>query len=238
MICVICTSRQATEGYTTCPECSDRLLSRLAEVEELQAEVYLTESAVPSQVRSSSGVHSKPGPRSPARDDVISLRDPRGGIAGGSVGGVLGGWSILIADETNTTSGGIEHIRRWWDHVNRQRWVSAFAKDIDHLLVRMRSALGITEDKGVGVCECKGTLRYTPSSHTVSCTRCPVVIDAGTLLATPPLESEGYLPTGQAAQTLGVPPGTVRQWVRRGRVPRDGEGRVDMVSLRTWLANR
>lgn len=56
----------------------------------------------------------------------------------------------------------------------------------------------------------------------------------------PALANTDYLDTNRAAKIAGVAPDTIREWVKQGRLPRCGRGRVRIkeCDLRALMENR
>jgi hypothetical protein len=128
----------AQHGYLTCDPCADRLRSALTEIVELYA--LLDEALVPGTV--DGGPRGGPGysSRSPARDGVLALTDPRTHAEDDgdphSVLEILSSWADNVRDDVGLADDSLSGTARreaqllagWLRHVDRQPWAAALAE--------------------------------------------------------------------------------------------------------------
>ncbi len=230
----------AQHGYLTCDPCAERLRTALAEIVECYA--LLDDALVPGH--GGAGGRGAPGfgSRSPARDGVLALTDPRTqAVEEGdphSVLGVLSSWADNVRDDTGqdrpagqiTVTGEVGFLVRWLDFITRQYWVEDFADEVHELLGQLRTALGLQErsipigtcptllpdldstDEAGGELECGALLRVRLSAEWITCRSC------GTNWPRErwdELRDDLGVPVSDVASLsawLAVPVGTLRRW--------------------------
>lgn len=170
--CVIpgCPQRRELEGNAyACPDCQQRLVRKLGEIEDYLSIV----SAVPS--RSGDFGPRRPGyeSRPPLRLDVVAMLDPRTEINGDglddvldevpNVGEDLAGWWRIVQEECEyhvvaggrgslVTAGVAAYLRARIGWICRQPWVDEFANDIGRVHGALRAACGDAPPKSLGRC--------------------------------------------------------------------------------------
>lgn len=227
----------ARHGYRTCDLCTDRLRDALAEVVECYA--VLDDALVPGRAGANGG-RGAPGygSRSPARDGVIALTDPRThAVEEGdphSVLAILESWADNVRDDTgqdprtgpSTVFGEVSFLVRWMDFITRQYWVGDFGDEVHELAHQLRIALGLQERSiPVGVCPtsildldhggrvpCGALLRARLTAERITCRRCGA---AWSRDRWDELGDELGTPVSDVASLsvwLNKPPGTLRRW--------------------------
>ncbi|WP_018686507.1 hypothetical protein [Actinokineospora enzanensis] len=186
----------AQHGYRTCDPCADRLRATLNELVELYA--LVDDAMVPGGGGAAARGAPGHGSRSPARDSVIVLTDPRTHAVEDddphSVLAVLSSWADNVRQDTGqdprggpaTVSGEVAVLVRWLDWATRQYWIGDLGQEVDELAHQLRAALGVQErtipvgpcparvtDPGTGrLTTCGGPLRARLSVERIRCPRC------------------------------------------------------------------
>lgn len=172
----------ARHGYLLCARCTDRLHDALREIIDCYA--LLDDALVPASGAgtATTGGRGAPGfgSRSPARDTVIALTDPRTHAEEDgdphSVLSILSSWADNVRDDTGqdaptgptTVSGEVGFLVRWMDHIARQDWVGDFADEIHELLGQLRTVLGLQE-RAIPIGPCPARLHDLDNGGTVTC---------------------------------------------------------------------
>lgn len=168
--------RRADPGYRTCSECYDRLhaLLSVAATETVERPdgssitlpasipgLYAALNPLPGRADAERRGHGF-GPRSPASDHVIAMRDARSVklLAGDphSVAGVLGAWCALLAEERGMTPPGrgvlarSEFLDGHLDWLTRQDWVAELFAELREVHAQLRQVTGEPRSAPVGHC--------------------------------------------------------------------------------------
>ncbi|RLK54845.1 hypothetical protein [Actinokineospora cianjurensis] len=168
----------AQHGYRTCDLCADRLRATLTELVELYA--LVDDAVVPGRGGSAARGAPGHGSRSPARDSVIVLTDPRThAVEDGdphSVLAVLSSWADNVRSDTGqdprtgaaTVSGEVALLVRWMDWMTRQYWIGDLGQEVDELAHQLRAALGLQE-RTIPVGPCPNRVTDPDTGRTVTC---------------------------------------------------------------------
>ena len=192
--------RAAEPGWVVCARCVNRLAWRLHDIPDLFA--MLDEFVVPGVVGAAGGRRA-PGfsSRSPARDDVIALRDRR--TTATSEGDphsaleVLAAWADNVRDDlaldppagARSVAGEARLLSARLGHIAAAGWVAAFAEEISELHQALRRVTGTaTRIVDLGPCPadtidgetgdqrtCGAVLRAELDAEACECRRCGAV---------------------------------------------------------------
>jgi hypothetical protein len=187
--CAVCSTErkpvEAAPGSQLCADCANEILKLLRQIEYLT----LALSAVPvvaEKGRRAPGY----GSRSPANDDAIAQRDPRGWYdASDGLGAVatLHMWCRMIREERHLDMGQdrttivteTQFLRLHHPWACGQPWVDEYHADLLELRARLRGLTGLSGDKPLGRCisirttgECGGAVFPTKDRDGVQCSEC------------------------------------------------------------------
>ncbi|XVV06318.1 hypothetical protein ACQPW3_13380 [Actinosynnema sp. CA-248983] len=143
----------AQPGYLTCYPCAAELRSALSEIVELYA--LVDDAMVPGSIEGGGRAAPGFGPRSPARDGVLALTDPRtrwtedGDLH--SVLEVLTSWAdnvrhdtgLVPADLTNAERNDGRLLTGWLDWTAQQRWATGVLDKLTELHHAVATTLGM-----------------------------------------------------------------------------------------------
>lgn len=187
--CDICSTTEdrveAEPGQQTCTRCSTRLLRHLREVEACLDAL----DAVPA---TGTGGRRAPGfgSRSPARDDVILVLDPRSRIdrhqPTPAAMAALTSWCQLVSEErqlrgAQSTSPAdlCGYLRRHHGWITAQPWIAEYATELRGLRDQVRALAGLAPEPPKGRCwhvfsdgECGGPLWWTDDRESLRCGDC------------------------------------------------------------------
>jgi hypothetical protein len=176
------TCGEVTDWYRGCDRCRNEVLKWLGVIED----EYLRLSTIPSMSTVGGGGHV-PGPKSPARDHVIAMLDPRSTPAGPgvddrsdvySIPAVIGGWckEAWAGSEDPfpaTMHEAFRYLRRRSDWHMRQDHAAVYAEEIRSLYTQLHA---LTEPRRkVGECP---TVLYLATDDTPE-VRCDAPLRAG-----------------------------------------------------------
>lgn len=158
--------RQADPPHLICADCLNRLHRLLSATARDDDGRHVGIPALWCQLdtRPVRGEPGRKGPgfgsRSPARDHVISMRDPRGGELGlRSVPAVLADWCQLVADECGVRTPQrrdvpdlAEMLGRSLDWLAQQDYIEDLHAELRDLASQLRSAVGDPKPRPVARC--------------------------------------------------------------------------------------
>jgi hypothetical protein len=145
----------AQQGYLTCDPCAAELRSMLAEVVELYA--LLDDAMVPGSTEGPGRGSPGFGARSPARDGVLALTDPRsrwtedGDVH--SVLEVLSSWADNVREDAGLVPRDIDEAARndgrllagWLDWTAQQGWATGVLDKLTELRHAVATTLGMAQ---------------------------------------------------------------------------------------------
>lgn len=172
-------ARHRCPGYL-CERCRHRLAELLnpstgadAPAPSLPA-LYGRLSPVKGQGGTGDQGHAKPGPRSPADDEALSLTDPR-----------TDPYRALILAYTEMRGEypppSFRFLCAWlWavvDEIAVLPWAGQFLGHLERPYNRMRQAAGVAIPAKIGTCQC-GNALYASGSPVLECSQCQTTYDA------------------------------------------------------------
>lgn len=196
--CLCCAARgvqrRASDGYLTCTRCCDRLRDTLTEIKTRYWQLCSITSLLPTVTddgRKARGYAS----RSPARDQVIAMLDPRTTATEPgdphSVLAILASWAELVREETHqsrpsepaTVESEAAVLDAWMDWITRQDWVVELDTELRQVRDQLRSETGEPNPKPVGHCintldegettrECRAPLFAPKEGTAIRCHHC------------------------------------------------------------------
>lgn len=173
-------TRHRCPGFL-CDRCSVRLAELLNPGAGLDtptpslAALWRCLSPVPGQGSAEGRANVKPGPRSPADDEALSLTDPRSDpyraclLAGNELGATF---PPLPFPEL------CAYLYCAVPEITGLPWAGEFLADIERTYRRMRQAAGVPIPARIGTCDACGEGLYASSSGIVECGECLTTYDA------------------------------------------------------------
>ena len=247
------TCGEVTDWYRGCDRCRNEVLKWLGVIED----EYLRLSTIPTMSTVGGGSHV-PGPKSPARDHVIAMLDPRSTPAGPgtddrpdvySIPAVIGGWckeAWLAAGEDRfpaTMHEAFRYLRWRTDWHMQQDHATVYAEEIRALYHQLR---GLTEPKRkIGECptvlypatddteeiRCEAPLRAGVDDDSIHCRACGVTWYRPWHDLRAATGSHVPMDYAMISAWLGVPVGTLWRWCTEDGWVKQNEGKRAL-----WLA--
>ena len=224
-----------------CTRCHGRLLRSL---ETIRVEICHKLDLITPGNGTGGTCHTKPGSRSPARDELIAALDVRSKQTRDlvPVAAVVDTWCRIVVEERRLSAApsdtveAVGLLERHAEWIAAQPYADEFLIELGDAAMQMRRIANDLPPPSLGRCpsvdptgktdRCNGPLRWADGSTlTVQCSRCRDRWDADSLVAIARVV-DLWLPTSLIAEVLHIPGRTLRQWVIDGKVRKQRHGVV------------